>query len=90
MNSSSVAAIAPIFRSASRSSWPRRMLRGAGTTGLPSCQPRSAITSAVPGSHGSSRSVVKSGVITMSPYPASQLDIAYPSTVFMSTSTASR
>ena len=43
------------------------MLRGAWVTGLPSVQDRSAITSAVPGSHGSSRSVEKSGVITMSP-----------------------
>ena len=48
------------------------------------------MTSAVPGSHGTNRSVVRSGRITMSPYPDSQLDIAYPSTVFMSTSTASR
>ena len=37
---------------ASRSSWARRMPRGAGATGVPSCQPRSAITSAVAGSHG--------------------------------------
>ncbi len=37
-----------------------------------------------------SRSVEKSGVITMSPYPVSQLEIAYPSTVLLSTSTASR
>ena len=43
------------------------MLRGAWVTGLPSVHDRSAITSAVPGSHGSSRRVVKSGVMTMSP-----------------------
>ena len=76
MNSSSVPANAPMPRSASRSSWARRMLRGACVTGLPSVQDRSAMTSAVPGSHGSSRSVEKSGVITMSPYPVSQLEIA--------------
>ena len=35
----------------------RRMLRGAAATALPSRQPRSAITSAVPGSQGSSRRV---------------------------------
>ena len=34
MNSSSVAATAPMSRSASRSSWARRMLRGAGDDGL--------------------------------------------------------
>ena len=34
---------------------------------LPSIQDRSAITIAVPGSHGSRRSVEKSGVMTMSP-----------------------
>jgi hypothetical protein len=43
------------------------MLRGACVTGLPSVHDRSAITIAVPGNHGISRSVEKSGVITMSP-----------------------
>ncbi len=54
-------------RSASRSIWWLRMLRGACVTGLPSVHVRSAIINAVPGSHGMSRSVAKSGFITMSP-----------------------
>ena len=41
--------------------------RGLRPRASPSVQDRSAITSAVPGSHGSSRRVEKSGVITMSP-----------------------
>ncbi len=48
------------------------------------------MTIAVPGCHGTIRSVAMSGTSTKSPYPRSQEDIAYPSTVFMSTSTASR
>ena len=54
-------------RSESRSICSFRMLRGATVTGDPSSQDRSAITIALPGSHGMSRSVEKSGVITMSP-----------------------
>ena len=39
-------------RSASRSSWRRRICRGDGATGVPSCHSRSQSTSAVPSSHG--------------------------------------
>ena len=67
MNSSSVPTYGTSPRSVSRSICLLRMLRGAAVTGLPSSQNRSAITSAVPGSHGMSRSVEKSGFITMSP-----------------------
>ena len=67
MNSSSVPTYGTSPLSASRAICLLRMLRGAWVTGLPSIQDRSAITSAVPGSHGSRRSVEKSGVITMSP-----------------------
>jgi hypothetical protein len=45
------------------------------------------MTSAAPGCHGMRRSVVRSGTSIMSPYPVSQLDIGYPSTVLRSTST---
>ena len=47
MNSSSVPAVAIQPRSASRSSWRRRIWRGEATTSRPSSQPRSAISSAV-------------------------------------------
>ena len=66
------------------------MYRGEAATGVPSNHVRSASTSAVAGCQGASRSVVRSGAMAKSPYPPAQLDIAYPSTVFISTSTASR
>ena len=40
--------------------------------------------------HGIRRRVASTGTRTKSPYPRSHEDIAYPSTVFISTSTASR
>jgi hypothetical protein len=67
MNSSSVAATAVQPRSASRSSWRRRIWRGEAATGLSSCHSRSAMHIAVPGCHGTSRSVSKSGFISKSP-----------------------
>ena len=48
------------------------------------------MTRAVPSCQAVRRSVAMSGARTKSPYPRSQDDMAYPSTVFMSTSTASR
>jgi len=48
------------------------------------------MTRAVPGSHGSRRSVERSGIMAMSPYPFSHDEMRYPSTVFISTSTARR
>jgi hypothetical protein len=48
------------------------------------------MTKTDPGCQGSRRRVDMSGTMTKSPYPRSQDDMAYPSTVFMSTSTASR
>ena len=67
MNSSSVAALALKPRSSSRRSCRRRIWRGEATTSLPSGQRRSAITIAVPGSHGTGRSVSRSGTISKSP-----------------------
>ncbi len=67
MNSSSVAASAFQPRSASRSSWPRRIWRGEATTGESSCHTRSAMHIAVPSCHGTGRSVERSGRITKSP-----------------------
>jgi hypothetical protein len=55
-----------------------------------SSQARSASNIAVPGCQGTIRSVDKSGIIAKSPYPRSHDDIAYPATVFMSMSTASK
>ena len=90
MNSSSVPAIAVHPRDASRAVCAARICRGEATTGAPSSQVRSAITRTEPSCQGSRRRVDMSGAMTKSPYPRSQDDIAYPSTVFMSTSTASR
>ncbi len=90
MNSSSEPAYAASLRSASRSIWRRRICRGEAGTGEPSNQVRSASTSALCGCHGIRRIVLRSGTMAKSPYPRSHEDIAYPSTVFMSTSTASR
>lgn len=65
-------------------------LAGAATTGEPSFQARSAISMAVPSFQGTRRSVDRSGCMAKSPYPRSQEDMAYPSTVFISVSTARR
>ena len=67
MNSSSVPAFATQPRSASRSSWRRRIWRGEATTSEPSSHFTSAMQSAVAGCHGIGRSVSKSGTITKSP-----------------------
>ena len=67
MNSSSVAPTAVRPRSASRSSWRRRIWRGEATTGEPSAHFRSAMHSAVPSCQGTRRSVSKSGFISKSP-----------------------
>ncbi len=77
-------------RSASRSSWRRRICRGDGATGRPSCHWMSQTTSAVFSSHGMRRSVAMSGWKTKSPYPDSQDAISKPWTGIMSTSTVSR
>ena len=90
MNSSSLPALAVQPRSASRASCLRRTWRGEATTSLPSCHCRSTRHSAVPSCHGTTVSVSRSGAITKSPYPRDHEDMAYPSTVFISTSTASR
>ena len=67
MNSSSVAASADQPRSASRSSWARRICRGEATTGDSSCHRRSAMHIAVFSCHGTGRSVSTCGFITKSP-----------------------
>ena len=90
MNSSSVPALAVHPCSVRRASCRRRICRGEATTSEPSSQARSHRHMAVPSCHGTGRSVLMSGLSTKSPYPRSHDDISYPSTVFMSTSTASR
>ena len=90
MNSSSVPASAVQPRAAERASCARRICRGDTRTGLPSSASTSAITSAVPGCQPVTRSVARSGTSTKSPYPLSHEASSYPSTVFISVSTASR
>ena len=90
MNSSSEPMFAVHPRSASRSSWRRRIWRGEAATGRPSCHSRSATTIAVRSSQGTRRSVAMSGLKTKSPYPVSHDAISNPCTGFMSTSTVSR
>ena len=74
MNSSSVAAsaVSPAF--SRRAIWLRSTSRGLCTSGSSVVDVRSAISMAVPGSHGMRRNVSKSGFSTMSPYPVSQLE----------------
>ena len=67
MNSSSVPAYAFQPRSASRSSWRRRIWRGEATTGPPSSQSMSARHIAVPSCQGTWRNVAKSGMRWKSP-----------------------
>ena len=74
MNSSSVPtnAVRPAF--SRRASWVRSTSRGLWMSGSSLVLVRSAITIAVPGSHGMRRRLSKSGFSTMSPYPVSQLE----------------